>query len=397
MRSTIRRTVVALAWVAALGVLGLAQQESPLLWGPVLGAIGPDSVAITWNTSRPAGADLRYSTAATYGKDGSWEETLSFDRHAGPAEVELTGLDAGTAYRYQLVIYEGDAVYSSDVGAFTIPTPDETSFTFLVAGDAAGDPQRAELVADAMARNDPDAAFVLSTGNLVQSASVAGFTAFFDAISSLALSHPYLPVVGQGVGSDSSYYSYFALPAGGGESNEEWWSFDYGDVHMVGLDSTLLREPDGAGRMQAQVQWAKANLAASKARFKIVVMNGPLYSSNLDGGVDVALEKLWAPVFQETGVDVVFSDTFACYEHLFVHGVHYLVTGGAGAPPKSPPADQIDTTVSARYAILHYLRVTVSKDGMQVAMIPVAAVYGGEAHPIPDAVSPDAFTVTGAR
>jgi len=397
MRSTIRTTILGLAWAAVLGVAAFAQQTSPLLWGPVLGAIGPDSVAITWNTSRPAGADLRYSTAATYSEDGSWEETLSFDRHSGPAEVELTGLDSGTAYRYQLVIYEGDAVYTSDVGAFTTPTPDEASFSFLVVGDVAGDPQQAKLVADTMAKNDPGAAFVLCAGDLVQSASVPGFRTFFDSIAGLALSHPYLPVVGQGSSSDPSYYSYFALPAGGGESNEEWWSFDYGDVHIVGLDSTLPGEPDGAARMQAQVQWVRANLAASRARFKIVLMNGPLYSSNLDGGVDAALETVWAPVFQEEGVDVVFSDSYACYEHLFVHGIHYLVTGGGGAPLISPPGSQLDTTVSARYATLHYLRVTVSDDGMQVAMIPVAAVYGGEAHPIPDAVSPDAFTVTNTR
>ncbi len=397
MGSKMRRMVIAAVWVVVFETLGFAQQTSPLLWGPVLGAIGPDSVAITWNTSRPAGADLRYSTAQTYKKNGSWEETLSFDRHAGPAEVELTGLASGTTYRYQLVIYEGDAVYPSKVGRFTTPTADETSFSFLITGDAAGDAAQAKLVADQMAANDPDAAFVLSTGDLVQSPSLAQFTGFFQAISTLALSYPYLPVVGQGERANAAYYSYFALPSGGGESNEEWWSFDYGDVHIVGLDSTLLGEPNGAARMQAQVQWAKANLASSKARFKIVIMNGPLYSSNLDGGVDPALAKLWEPIFQETGVDVVFSDSFACYEHLFVHGIHYLVTGGGGAPSIAAPVGQVDTTVCARYGTLHYLRVTVSKDGMRVAMIPVAAIYDGQAHPIPEATSVDAFSVTGAR
>jgi hypothetical protein len=396
MGRTIRMGFIIVGFVAVFATLGAAQQTSPLLWGPVLGAIGPDSVAVTWNTSRPAGADLRYSTAQSYEANKSWEETLSFDRHAGPAEVELTGLESGTTYLYQLVIYEGDAVYTSKVGRFATPTADETSFSFLVAGDAAGDPAQAKLVADAMAANDPDAAFVLSTGGLVQSASVSGFATFFAAISDLALSHPYLPVVGQGVKSDASYYSYFALPAGGGDSNEEWWSFDYGDVHIVGLDTTVLGEPNGSTRMQTELQWARTNLAASDARYKIVLMNAPLYSSNLQNGEDAALVKLWAPVFQETGVQVVFSDTFACYEHLFVDGTHYLVTGGAGAPPIAAPGTQIDSTVSARYGTLHYVRVSVSKDGMQVAMVPVAAIYGGQAHPIPDATSPDSFTVTGS-
>jgi len=81
-----RFAAVAVALVAVVltgGWSALGQQESPLLWGPVLGAIGDDFVAMSWNTSRPVGADVRYSTAAHYEATGGWEDTLSFAPHSG--------------------------------------------------------------------------------------------------------------------------------------------------------------------------------------------------------------------------------------------------------------------------------------------------------------------------
>ncbi|RLE37429.1 hypothetical protein DRJ23_05905, partial [Candidatus Acetothermia bacterium] len=190
-----RFAAVAVALVAVVltgGWSALGQQESPLLWGPVLGAIGDDFVAMSWNTSRPVGTDVRYSTAAHYEATGGWEDTLSFAPHSGIAEIRLGDLAPATAYHYQLVIYEGDAVYESPIGRFTTAGPDLSHFSFLVYGGTSTLPDRHKFVASVMNRNEPDAAFVVNVGEIVEEPSTVRFQNLFWAADGLVRDHPYL-------------------------------------------------------------------------------------------------------------------------------------------------------------------------------------------------------------
>ena len=391
------RGIVLVAVVAVLLLLPLAvfaQEESPLVWGPNLGVIGENSVAITWNTSREVGADLHYATAKFYDASGKWEETLSFDPHKDVADILLNGLLPGTTYRYQLVIYEGDAVYESGIGHFTTSSPDLRSFSFLVYGDTRTNQDRNKLVADTMARDNADAALVINTGDVVESPTIGRFKNFFAAIGNLALSHPYLCVIGNHEKASPRFYEFFPLPAGGGKSNEEWWSFDYGNVHFVGIDSNSITGANAINLMREQIKWVKEDLAKSQATFKVVFFHHPIYSSTWNGGINVPLQQQWEQIFSDTGVDVVFNGHMHCYEHFFVHGIHYVVTGGGGAPLQDPVEKAADGTVFRRYGILHYVRVTVSGNMMRVEAIPVASVYNDEVHLTPGGSPMDSFTIS---
>lgn len=376
-----------------LAVLALGQEaESPWVWGPNLGAIGEDFVAISWNTSRAVGVDLNYATAADYDAAETWEETLTFEPHEGVAEIRLGNLIPGTTYQYQVVIYEGDAVYPSPVGHFTTSSQETRSFSFLVYGDTRTFPDRHKLLADKMTEDEPEAAFVINTGDLVESPTIGRFKNFFWAIGKLALSHPYLAVIGNHEKGHPRYYDFLPLPAGGGQSNEEWWSFDYGDVHFVGIDSNALTGTDAITRMREQVEWVETDLLNSDALFKVVLFHHPIYSSTWEGGVNESLRELWEPIFLEDGVDVVFNGHMHCYEHFYVKGIHYIVTGGGGAPLQDPIDEVADGLISRRYGMLHYMRVTVAEDTMQVEVVPVASVYNDEVHPLGGQAF-DSFTV----
>jgi len=381
--------VCAILFVCFLSVFALTQQESPVLWGPVLGAVGNDFIAITWNTSRPVGADLRYATAADYESKGTWDDTLSFGPHAGIAEIRLGDLSPGTAYRYQLVVYEGDAVYKSPVGRFTTAGGKVARFSFLVYGGTSTFPDRHKFVAEHMADDEPNAAFVVNVGELVQPPSRERLRNFFWAAGTLARDHPYLVVPDARYGKDSLYYAAFPLPAGGGEANEEWWSFDYGNVHLIGLDSNV-----STATLSAETEWLRRDLARSDAPFKLVFTYRPIYSSSLPGGVNETLRARWEPIFKEYGVRVVISGAVHCYEHLYLNGIHYLVTGGGGAPLQGPPSAIAGGTVFQRYGMLHYLRITVTDGLLQVETIPVASVYDNEVHLTPDNRPIDSFTLT---
>lgn len=372
-----------------LGLCAFTQQESPLLWGPVLGAVGNDFVAVSWNTSRPVGADIRYSPATDYEETGAWSEILSFEPHSGLAEIRLGDLSPATAYRYQLVIYEGDAVYESPVGKFTTAGSDVSRLSFLVYGGTSTFPDRHKFVASVMAENEPDAAFVVNVGELVKAASIDLLANFFWAAGGLVRDHPYLVVPDDLIGEDPLYYEVFPLPAGGGEKNEEWWSFDYGSVHLVGLDANLKGDA-----LRAETEWLKADLANSSSLFKIVFTYRPIYSSGLPDGVNETLRDSWVPLFKRYGVGVVLSGEEHAYEHLYIDGIHYIVTGGGGAPLQAAPEAVADGTVFRRYGMLHYVRLTVAGGLLRVEAIPVASVYDDKVHLVPEVRPIDSFTIT---
>lgn len=395
MRARCRKLVFLVA-IAALFLTSVgvsAQEDSPLVWGPNLGAINENSIVITWNTSRPVSVDLHYAAANFYDSTGKWEETLYFDAHEDVAEIYLNGLLPATKYRYQLVLYEGDAIYQCPIGYFTTSSPEMRSFSFLVYGDTQTNQDRNKLVSDTMARDNANAALVIHTGDLVESPTIGRFKDFFSAIGNLALSHPYLCVIGNHEKGSPRYYEFCPLPTGGGKSNEEWWSFDYGGVHFVGIDTNTFKGADAIDLMREQIEWVRSDLQFSKATFKVVFFHHPIYSSTWNGGVNEPLRQEWEQIFVDNGVDVVFNGHMHCYEHFFMKGIHHVVSGGGGGPLQEPVEDIADGTVFRRYGILHYMRVTVSDNMMRVEAVPVASVYDDQVHLTPGKQAMDAFTI----
>lgn len=359
-----------LSWIPIGACLG--QLSTPWSWGPVLGAVGEDFVAITWMTNRPVGFDLRYSFAQVYDATGRWEETLTFERHEGAAEIWLQDLMPGTTYRYQLIFYEGDAVYPTEVGSFCTFDRSVRSFSFVVYGATRSFPDRHKLVADAITAAE-DASVVFHAGGLVDTATYERFDNFFWAIADLARSHPFVSVLGDRDSDGSLYFDYLALPVGGGFEDEQWWSFDYGDVHFVGLDSTLAESPDSA-EMRAQTAWLEDDLARVVGKFIVVLSHDAPYSASYGTGSNEALCSVWEPLFRHYGVDVVFSASETCYEHIYRSGIHYVITGGGGAPLISAPDGTVPGTVSRRYGMLHYVRCTFADGSLLIEAIPVASV-----------------------
>jgi phosphodiesterase/alkaline phosphatase D-like protein len=387
----IRLAVIVALLSISLGVF--AQQDSPLVWGPNLGAISDDSIAITWNTSRPVSVDLHYATANFYDSTANWEETLYFEAHEDVAEIWLDGLLPATKYRYQLVLYEGDAIYECPIGYFTTSSPETRSFSFLVYGDTRTNQDLNKLVSDTMARDNLDAALVINTGDLVESPTIGRFKDFFSAIGDLALCHPYLCVIGNHEKASPRYYEFCPLPTGGGKADEQWWSFDYGNVHFVGIDTNTFKGADAISLMREQIEWVKSDLEFSKATFKVVFFHHPIYSSTWDAGVNEPLQQMWEQIFVDNGVDVVFNGHMHCYEHFYMKGIHHVVTGGGGAPLQEPVENIAPGTVFRRYRVLHYLRVTVSDNMMRVEAIPVGSVYDDQVHLTPGTQAMDSFTI----
>lgn len=81
----------------------------------------------------------------------------------------------------------------------------------------------------------------------------------------------------------------------------------------------------------AQAGWFENDLRTSTARWKIVVMHHPLYSSGKKHGPSVKLRRKIEPLLTQYKVNVVFAGHDHIYERVKPqHGVQHFVTGAGG-------------------------------------------------------------------
>jgi tartrate-resistant acid phosphatase type 5 len=115
------------------------------------------------------------------------------------------------------------------------------------------------------------------------------------------------------------YLDYFALP-----NNERYYDVAWGDVHLFALDSDQL-EPDGIDEDSLQAAWLEQRLAASSARWKIVYLHHPPYSSGPHGS---SVELRWP--FRKWGASIVYAGHDHIYERLLIEEMPYVVNGVGG-------------------------------------------------------------------
>ena len=117
-----------------------------------------------------------------------------------------------------------------------------------------------------------------------------------------------------------AYFDYFVLPG-----NERYYDFVQGPVHFFMLNSDV-REPDGITADSIQATWLRTQLAASTARWKVVVFHHSPYSSSTVNGSEVRLR--WP--FAEWGASLVLTGHNHNYERLSINGFPYIVNGSGG-------------------------------------------------------------------
>lgn len=227
-----------------------------------------------------------------------------------------------------------------------------STITFAVIGDY-GMNNTAELnVANMVAGWNPD--LVLTTGDDYYSAAGGTGTGKYDlstgkyycrflkdavAGANCALSgmdpatNRFFPSLGNhdytDTGGVSVYESYFALPGSGfsnSSGNERYYDFIWGPVHFFVLNSNS-QEPDGISSSSVQATWLQNRLAASTARWQVVVDHHPPYSSGTGHGSTPTLQWPYAA----WGADMVLSGHDHTYERIVRDGIVYYVNGVGGA------------------------------------------------------------------
>lgn len=115
------------------------------------------------------------------------------------------------------------------------------------------------------------------------------------------------------------YLDYFTLP-----HNERYYTFTWGPVQIFTLDSNP-EEPDGITSDSIQAHWLQTQLRSSMARWKLISVYHPPFSSGTHGSVP-ALQ--WP--FRTWGATAVLSGHDHTYERIVRDGMTYFVNGLGG-------------------------------------------------------------------
>jgi hypothetical protein len=338
--------------------------------------LGSDRVIIKWRGDADGGegADqLCFGTDMGFLPEESM--TTAVETETGHREVLLTGLTPDTTYYYSV----GGAGGALEERHFrTAPVrgelpPDGNTRIWIVgdSGTAAQDYEEAAQVGDGFSSfledsgGEPADLFLMLGDNAYdQGTDLEHQKAIFDLYTEILASTPVWPTIGNHemgsfgvstssdpdsyaiIGSDENggpdpapdspmpYLNIFTLPTDGevgglASGTEQYYSFDYANVHIVSLDSQLaIRDDDGRAAM---LQWLKDDLMSNDLDWTIVIFHHPPYTkgshdSDVDlGGIDqpiFAIREEFTPVFDEYGVDLAYSGHSHIYERSYYIGGH---------------------------------------------------------------------------
>ncbi|HWR55464.1 MAG TPA: metallophosphoesterase family protein [Negativicutes bacterium] len=338
--------------------------------GEISGATAvPDHVTLTWASdpsttqsiawrtdSKITGGQVQYVEA---GETGNWPQGTEIHTAGGAGMVTplgdmnihavmLTGLKPGTRYLYRVGGEEG----WSAVHTFTTAPRNIERFKFLVFGDSQSTSYalwRATLHGAYGA--NANAAFFTNVGDLVdQGQDYNQWNGWFNAAEGVIDNIPAMPITG-----NHEYYTaergrtawpvffttQFKLPQNGpAELKGQVYSFDYGNVHFVMLDS---QAGEGAvfvpEMLEKQKAWLEDDLQNTRQPWKIVFMHRSPYNNRLnrDNG---HIRAAFVPIFERHNVQLVFTG----HDHVYARtyplrgdapvvkgpGTVYVISGRSG-------------------------------------------------------------------
>jgi hypothetical protein len=241
-------------------------------------------------------------------------------------EATLRDLEPATIYCYQLVDRDSELV--SPTGFRTAPAPGAAgTVRFVALGDVGKATPDQFAVADQMVRVPHD--FTLLTGDVgYDSGNLESFERhFFDVYADQAAQLPFFAASGNHdykTAVAGPFRDVFALPENGRPAmvSELTYSFDWGNVHVVTLDTERVGPEQAA--------WLEADLATNRLPWTVVIGHRPPFSSGYHGG-NAGVRQYFVPLFERYGVQLTLWGHDHDYERTKpINGVTYVVTGGGG-------------------------------------------------------------------
>ena len=342
-RSSVCAVLILLASAAAAQTI----TRGPLIQNP--DAL-PTTVTILWWTNVTGDSTVEYGLTPSLGslqtvpQAGSCEVGSAGTCH----RVALLGLLPGTRYYYRLLTNGVQVQATTYFTTLKAPTDTGTLF-FTVLGDWGQGTTGESQIANLQNAADPpvlltvgDNSYPNGTQSDLDNNALAYYQVpfqrmhFFPALGN----HDLNDVGGASNYANSAYAKTLALPTNGTQP-ERYYSFDSGDAHFIMTDSDSCC--DGT-----EYAWLQNDLATTSRRWKFAFVHHAPYSCAnglASFGSIMAVRNSWGPLFEQYGVDIVFTGHDHIYERSrYVDdylvggssgsdglGTYYVMTGGGGA------------------------------------------------------------------
>jgi hypothetical protein len=324
--------------------------------GPYLQLGTHNSIVVRWRTDVASNSRIRCGgspSSLTFVQDNS---TLTTEH-----EMQVSGLSPDTLYYYSVgtttaTLAGGDATTFFATSPFP-GTPVPTRIWVL--GDSGTRTASQYAVRDAYYQftgtRATDLWLMLGDNAYDAGTDVEFQEAVFDAYPATLRTSVLWPTLGNHDTAQSTafvdtypYFSMFTLPknaeAGGiASGTEHYYSFDFGNIHFICLDSmTANRATNGA-----MANWLREDLDSTLREWIIAYWHHPPYSKGShDSDADPILTAMRAnflPILEAGGVDLVMAGHSHSYERSFLIDGHYeisstftsdmVVDGGSGRDP----------------------------------------------------------------
>jgi 3',5'-cyclic AMP phosphodiesterase CpdA len=284
---------------------------------PYLQNLTDSTVVVRWETDSLRSGLVQYGFTTGYGMQV--EHSQADSTH----ELTMAGLTMDTGYHYR-VISGSDT--SADATFRSTASPDRP-FRFFAYGDNRTDSAAHQSVIDRMVLTVPIPSLALNVGDLTENGTLPEYRTFFNVERAMLARLSMSPAPGNhDLRTPANWYRFFALP-----NNEQWYTVHFGNSVVHALNTYQPFTPGSE-----QYNWLRSELQADSAdpqvRHVFVWFHEPPYTTNAAHSSNLEVRQYLCPLFERFGVRLVFSGHVHAYEHSLVNGVHYVVTGGGGAP-----------------------------------------------------------------
>lgn len=271
--------------------------------------------SVTWRTSTEvvtglaeialaeAGPNFPEKAKVFVAKSEALKTDLSTAHYHSVTFKELT---PGSVYAYRV----GDGTNWSEWYQFRTAAAKDEAFSFVYFGDAQNDVRSrwSRVVREAF-RDAPKASFFLHAGDLINRAESDGeWGEWFDAGDWLHATIPVLAIPGNhehakkedGTRRLSHHWkpSFTFAENGPWGLEETCYTLSYHNMRVIALNSTSL--------LEEQAEWLDKVLAENECEWVVCTFHHPIYSTG-KGRDNAELRKLWKPLFDKYGVDLVLQ------------------------------------------------------------------------------------------
>src|SRR6185503_15998348 len=307
---------ICLAAVLSVAPFASVARAQSVTRGPYLQMGGPKTMTVRWRTSVATNSKVYYGS-----QPGSLNANVVDSSSVTEHKVTLTALSPSTRY-YYAIGSTTQILVGNDTNHFFFTSPplgDKNKTRIWVLGDSGTANSSAQAVRNAYysyAGTSPTDVWLMLGDNAYPDGTDSDYqSAVFNMYPTMLRKTVLWPTLGNhdGHSADSGsqsgpYYNIFTLPkaaeAGGlASGTKAYYSFDYGQIHFVCLDSTDSSRKTGG----AMMNWLTKDLQATVQPWTIAFWHHPPYSKgshDSDSEVELIVMRQYAlPILEANGVD----------------------------------------------------------------------------------------------